>query len=146
MELKNKFNSFIRKESFFIRQEDIKKVISGDHEKLLDYKNNTAAKIYKYFIMDFYRPVVLIDYSREAYSYDLNQIRITFDRGLKKNETNLDDLFVSRNMSNVIDSKRVIMEIKFNNSLPSWIKNILQLPRFERCAISKYTLSRYIEG
>ncbi len=145
MELKNKFNNLIRKESFLIKHADIKKIISGDHEKLLDYKNNIAAKIYKYFIMDFYRPVVLIDYSREAYSYNLNQIRITFDRDLKKTETDIGDLFVNKKMSNVIDNRKIIMEIKFNNTLPIWIKNILQLPRFERCSISKYTLSRYIE-
>jgi len=96
--------------------------------------------------MDFYRPVVLIDYRREAYSYDLNQIRITFDRDLKKTETNLGDLFVNKRMSDVIDNKKIIMEIKFNKTLPIWIRNILQLPGFERCAISKYTLSRYIEG
>jgi VTC domain-containing protein len=146
MEIKNKFNNFIRKETFPIRHTDISKIISGDYGVLLNYKNAVAAKIYKDFLMDFYRPVVMIDYRREAYSYDLNQIRITFDRDLKKTETNLGDLFVNKRMSDVIDNKKIIMEIKFNKTLPIWIRNILQLPGFERCAISKYTLSRYIEG
>jgi hypothetical protein len=112
----------------------------------VDYKNNVATKIYKDFQMDFYRPVVLVDYRREAYSYDLNQIRITFDRDLKMTETGLDDIFARRKMSDVIDRRKIIMEIKFNNTLPVWIKKILQLSGFERCAISKYTLSRHMEG
>jgi hypothetical protein len=49
-------------------------------------------------------------------------------------------------MSDVLSSRKIIMEVKFNNTIPVWIKNILQLERFEWCAISKYTLSRYIEG
>ena len=145
MEIKGKFNNFIRKESFFLRKKDINKIISGDHEVLLEYENPAAMKIYKFFLMDFYSPVVLIDYRREAYSYDLNQIRITFDRCLRKTETGIDDLFVQKHMSGVLDDRKIIMEIKFNNTLPAWIKNILQLPRFERCSISKYTLSRYME-
>ena len=144
MEIKNKINNFIKKESFNIKHTDIYKIISGDSEVLLNYKNATAVKVYKYFQMDFYKPVVIIDYNREAYSFDLNQIRITFDRDLRKTETDLDDLFINKEMSDVSSKKKIIMEIKFNGNLPAWIKNILQLPRFERCAISKYTLSRFI--
>jgi len=146
MEIKNKYNNLIKKETFIIKHTDIERIISGDYAVLLDYKNNVATKIYKDFQMDFYRPVVLVDYRREAYSYDLNQIRITFDRDLKMTETGLDDIFARRKMSDVIDRRKIIMEIKFNNTLPVWIKKILQLSGFERCAISKYTLSRYMEG
>jgi SPX domain protein involved in polyphosphate accumulation len=145
MEIKGKFNNFIKKESFVLRKKDINKIISGDYGVLLEYGNPTAVKIYKEFLMDFYRPVVLIDYRREAYSYDLNQIRITLDSDLRKTETGIDDLFVKKEMSGVLGNRKIILEIKFNNALPGWIKNILQLPRFERCSISKYTLSRYIE-
>jgi len=49
-------------------------------------------------------------------------------------------------MSYVLNNNKIIMEIKYNSKIPAWIKNLLQLGRFERCAISKYTLSRYIEG
>jgi hypothetical protein len=146
MEIKNKYNNLIKKETFIIKHTDIERIISGDYAVLLDYKNNVATKIYKDFQMDFYRPVVLVDYRREAYSYDLNQIRITFDRDLKMTETGLDDIFARRKMSDVIDRRKIIMEIKFNNTLPVWIKKILQLSGFERCAISKYTLSRHMEG
>lgn len=147
MEIKSKFNNFIIKESFSINNKDANEIISGDYSSLLNYKNVIALKIYKEFFKDFYRPVIQIDYRREAYSYDLNQIRITFDSKLRKSEINIGDLFVNNyNMSHVLNNNKIIMEIKFNNTLPSWIKNLLQLPRFERCAISKYTLSRYMEG
>jgi len=147
MEIKSKLNNYIIKESFTINNKDAEKIISGDYEILLKYKNVSAIKIYRDFLKDFYRPVVLIDYWREAYNYDLNQIRVTFDMDLKKIEKNIGDLFISNyDMSHVLNNNKIIMEIKFNNTLPSWIKNLIQMPRFERCAISKYTLSRYMEG
>jgi len=147
LEIKSKLNNVIIKESVFIDIGDVKKIISGDYSCLLYYKNATANKIYYAFSRDYYRPVIIIDYKRDAYYIDLNNIRITFDRDIKKDEISLDDLFKSNlNMSDVLNNNKVIMEIKYNCKIPVWIKNLLQLGRFERCAISKYTLSRYIEG
>ena len=73
--------------------------------------------------------------------------RITFDKQLKKNEVNVYDIFNKNiEMEQVINSNKIIFEIKYNGILPFWIKKILQISRFESCAISKYTLSRYMEG
>jgi hypothetical protein len=147
LEIKSKINNVISKESALIVPQDVKKITSGDYSCLLEYKNHTANKIYGEFNKDYYRPVVIIDYIREAYYFELNNIRITFDRDIKKDEVNLNDLFENNtNMSDVLNNSKIIMEVKFNNTIPVWIKNLLQLERFERCAISKYTLSRYIEG
>ena len=147
LEIKNKFNSYIIKKSLAISTGDASEIISGNYDCLLNYRDAVALNIYKEFLKDFYRPVILIDYRREAYNYDLNQIRINFDSEIKKREINLNDLFIDdSNTSPVLDGNKIIMEIKFNGHIPTWIKNLLQLPRFERCAISKYTLSRYMEG
>ncbi len=147
LEIKSKINNVIFKESVIIIKTDIDKIISGDYDCLLYYRNSTAGKIYGEFTKDFYKPVIIIDYKRDAYYLDLNNIRITFDFNIQKEEINLNDLFnTDLNMSPVLYSNKIIMEIKFNIFLPSWVKNLLQLPRLERCAISKYTLSRYIEN
>lgn len=147
LEIKNKFNNYIIKKSLNINTDDANEIISGNYNNLLNYKDAVAVNAYKEFLKDFYRPVILIDYKREAYNYDLNQIRINFDSQIKKREINLSNLYINDNNTfPVLKNDKIIMEIKFNGCLPTWIKNLLQLPRFERCAISKYTLSRYMEG
>jgi hypothetical protein len=147
LEIKSKINNVILKESTFISAKDIKKIISGNYSCLLNYRNPIANKVYCEFNKDYYRPVIIIDYKRYAYYFDLNNIRVTFDRKIRKNEVDLDDLFKNYiDMSYVLNNNKIIMEIKYNHAIPVWIKNILQIQRFERCAISKYTLSRYIEG
>jgi hypothetical protein len=147
LEIKAKKNNLVFKDSVNIDFKDVSKIISGHYNCLLHYDNTTANKVYAEFLKDHYRPVVIIDYKRDAYYIDINNIRITFDSSLKKDETNL-NLFFNDNidMHDVLNNSKIIMEIKYNNIIPTWIKNLLQVPRFERCAISKYTLSRYFEG
>ena len=147
LEIKSKFNNIILKNSIVINSQDIKKIMSGDYECLLAYNNPTANKIYYEFTKDFYKPVIIIDYKRDAYHLDLNNIRITFDSDLKKDEVNLNSLFSNDlKMSPVLNNNKVIMEIKYDLTMPVWVRNVLQLSRFERCAISKYSLSRYLEN
>lgn len=145
LEIKTKMKDIIFKESTNIDFQDIRKIISGNYKCLLSYKNKTAEKIYYEFSKDFYKPVIIIDYKRDAWYLDLNNIRITFDSKIKKDEINLNELFDNnKNLSPVLRNSKIIMEIKYNGNIPSWIKKILQVPRLERCAISKYTLSRYL--
>jgi hypothetical protein len=146
IEIKSKINNIIIKDSAIIKAENVNKLISGDYSSLLNYNNPTTNKIYCEFTKDFYKPVVIVDYIRDAYNLDINNVRITFDSEIKKHEINLDSLFANNiDMSNVLNNNKIIMEIKYSGFIPSWLKNLLQVPRFERCAISKYTLSRYLE-
>jgi hypothetical protein len=147
LEIKNKHDNIIIKETLVIRSEDAEKITSGDYTCLLNYTDPVANKIYSEFNKDHYRPVIIIDFVRNACFYDFNDIRITFDRQLKKNEVSVYDIFEKNlEMDPVLSLNKIILEIKYNNILPLWIKNLLQVSRFERCAISKYTLSRFIEG
>ena len=146
IEIKNKKNTTIIKEGFLINNEDLIDLSKGSYDCLLKYDNQTARKLYYEFIKDYYKPVILIDYIREAYSYNINNIRITFDKKISKNEFDFTEIFrQDLEMHPVIDSRRIILEVKYDNFVPSWIKDLLQVSRFERCAISKYTLSRYFE-
>jgi hypothetical protein len=147
LEIKSKVNNIVLKETMLISKQDMEDIISGDYSCLLNSNNSIAKKIYYYFIKDYYKPVILIDYKREAYYFDLNKIRITFDKEIKKNEINPISLFKKDiNMSPVFNNFKIILEIKYTDSIPTWIKNLLQTPRFEKCAISKYSLSRYMEN
>lgn len=143
-EIKNKINGLIIKESASITGEEANNIIfNEDYDCLLRYKNKILNKIYLNFKKNYYRPVVVIDYIREAFIFFYNNVRITFDTELKKNEIDFNIFSNSMNMIPVLKNK-IIMEIKYNNSFPDWIKNTLKISSFEKCAISKYCLSRTI--
>lgn len=141
-EIKSKFNNSVVKETTVIRRMDAAEVQNMNYEVMMKYNNPVLNKAYQEFKKRHYRPVVMIDYFREAFTYDLNKIRIVFDKFLKSTSIQLDifhkDPFPTQKLKNGI----VIMEIKYNNFIPGFLKQILQIPSFERSAISKYCIGR----
>ena len=83
-----------------------------------------------------------MDYSRQAYVWDFNNLRIVFDRFLKSSTLQLDLFNEDSFPTSKIKKGIVIMEIKYNNFMPDFIKNILQISVFARSAISKYAIGR----
>ena len=141
-EVKRKFNDVVLKETAFISREDAKQIQSRNYEVLLKYKDSVLNKIYKEFKKQHYQPVLLVDYWREAYMLDFNNIRVVFDRFLKSSTLQL-DVFDSRTFTTRRLKRGIlIMEIKYNHFIPDFLKTLLQIPSFARSAISKYTIGR----
>jgi len=141
-EIKNRHNNQVFKESATISKESAYKIIEGEYSELLKYNNPILNKIYRKFSQKLYTPKVMVDYTRDAFVYDLFNLRITFDLNLKSNNTNFDIFDPDIHTVPVILEQKQILEIKYDTILPSFIQDILQIDAFERMAISKYTLSR----
>ena len=90
-------------------------------------------------------PVVIVDYTRETFVYPTENVRITFDKGLKTGLFST-DLF-SKDIFTVspLDTGREILEVKYNRFLPDFISELLNDTPTERSAISKYVLCRRFE-
>ena len=141
-EIKSKFNDCIVKETAIISREDAIEMQNMNYEVMLKYNNDVLNKAYKEFKKSPYYPVVLTDYLRDAFIGDFNKVRITFDRFLKSISLQLDLFEKDPLLIKQLRKEIVIMEIKFNNFMPEPIKQLLQLPSFERSAISKYCIGR----
>ena len=140
-EIKSKTDYTVTKETAIISRDDAEEIQKGNYEVMLKYKNKVLNKAYIEFRKRPYYPVVLVDYLREAFFYDANKIRVVFDRFLKSTPLHL-DLFADDIMMPQLKNDIVIMEIKYDNFIPMWIKQLLQIPSFERSAISKYVIGR----
>jgi len=141
-EIKNKLNNYMYKDTALVKMKDAQAIQQGDYEVLLDYDDPVLNKIYYNFKCDHYRPVVVNHFLRDAYCYDLNNIRITFDKYLEKDIVGLDIFDRNLSMGRIFPDEVIIMEIKYHHFIPEWLKPILQIPSFEKCAISKYCMSR----
>jgi len=139
-EIKNKLNDSILKETAIINRDDAKSFLNRDYKPLLRYNNLTLNRIYVEFQKMQFQPIVLIDYIREAFTWPINNIRITFDSKISQNPINLNIFDWKTQKAPVHDG--VIMEIKFEDNIPRWILNIFHTTPAVRSAISKYCLSR----
>jgi len=71
------------KETVTISSEDATSLISGNSSNLLDYHSSITNSVYKIMHHSLYRPTLLVDYEREAYTYPFDNIRITFDKNVR---------------------------------------------------------------
>lgn len=90
------------------------------------------------------KPVVRIRYLREAWENDTKQrVRITFDRQICYNiDTSINVLLKGGGWQyNDISLNRVILEIKFTEYYPEWIKRVVAYCNLQQESISKYATS-----
>lgn len=144
LEIKNRYDNYMLKETINITREDAIDIMKGNLDVLLKYNNKLANKIYYIMHNKLYIPSIIVDYNREAYTCPINSIRITFDKNLRASK-NIYSLFDKNiNTVKVFNEPKIILEVKYNNMLPKWIREILSIYNAERSSISKYCLSREI--
>jgi len=142
LERKNRIGQFINKESVSISREEYNKIISNDIDFLLESKKPLLVQFYFEIKQNLLSRDVIVDYTREAYVSDISNIRITLDKDLRTGLTNTDLFNKNAPSIKALDEPWMILEVKFNNFLPEYIKNIIQLGSNQRYAISKFVICK----
>lgn len=142
LERKRKNDNYVQKTSVTLSTDEAQQLIDGDTDMLLQHESPGARSIYFDLVRMYRRPVVLIDYMREAYTLPYNEVRITFDKAISASTTNLDMFDWSTETRQIQPNNIIIMEVKYNVALPSWFKDVFRFESATNAAISKYTLSR----
>ena len=145
LEKKEKIEGRCHKKSCKITVEEYNNIISGD---LTDLIFETGKKLVKELAIDMliynYTPKVIIDYERIAYVEEITNVRITFDMKISASyelENFLDGDYQS---FYVLPSGMNVLEVKFDDILPSHIRNIVESYRFTQGSFSKYYYGRKI--
>lgn len=144
IEIKNRVRNFVFKEGAALSREDALALSSGNKEVLLKSDHPTLNNVYYYMARDLYRPAVLVDYEREAYILPSEDIRITFDKNIRGSGVNFDLFSDAVHMTPAFDEDTMVMEVKFKEFLPEWIRGILNNFMGEPHPISKYCFSRIV--
>lgn len=146
LEIKNKYNNCMQKETANISRRDAIKLIEGDCNSLLAYNGITTNKIFAFMHQNYYRPIIIIDYEREAYLYGFHNIRVTLDKNLRA-ATNTNDIFNKDfSMIPVLNNDVYILEIKYDHMIPVFLLRVLSSFTAIKSQISKYCLGRNILG
>jgi hypothetical protein len=142
LERKRKHNHFVNKSSVTLTKDEANALIEGDCDFLLEKESDSARSIYFDFKRKYLRPTVIVDYDREVFLLDYNEIRVTFDKNLRVNTTDF-NLFSSEVVTQSLQRPdTIIMEVKFNVCLPSWFPTLLKFDAANAQAISKYCQGR----
>jgi hypothetical protein len=142
LERKTKIGQYSLKESTRITRGEADKIITGDF--------NFLAKSEDRFLRDFYlevrcnlmRPVVIVEYDREAYIHPIGNVRITFDTGLRT-ELGVTSFF-DRNICTmgILERPGIILEVKYDEVLPQYICGLFPNTIRPQVAVGKFAICR----
>lgn len=145
LECKHKSNGYIKKQSIGFSRKEYEKLMSGDRLFLLNRPEPFARRMYLEFAQRALKPAVIVDYTREAFVFPMEDVRVTFDKNVRTGLRSVDMFNAGIPTYPVIDDYGMVLEIKFNRFLPTYIRSLLQLEASQRSAISKYVLCRRFE-
>lgn len=145
LEKKEKVEGRCHKKSCKITVDEYNKIVSGD---VTDLVFETEKDLIKELAVDIlihnYKPKVIIDYERIAYVEEITNVRVTFDMKISASyelENFLDGDYQS---FYVLPSGLNVLEVKFDNILPSHIRNIVESYSLKQGSFSKYYFGRRI--
>lgn len=144
LEMKQKQGENQKKRSLRVTREDAQELAKGRPGCLLNYEDEFAEECYGLMNLLQYRPKSIVEYRRKAYIAKENKTRITFDQEMKATESNFDIFSRELLQYPVLDPYLVILEVKYNGFLLSYLKQLLSLEGKSPTSVSKYSLSRTV--
>jgi len=134
LEKKYKVNGLTNKTSVRITREDLERILS---DKININKNNDP--LLNEFIIkmktELLRPIIYIEYDRIPYVYKLGNVRITLDYNIRYSNK-FCDLFEQEKKVHYLNDK--ILEVKYNELIPDFIRFRLELNHLEQTSYSKF--------
>jgi hypothetical protein len=96
------------------------------------------------------RPRTIVDYEREPWILDAGTVRVTFDMDVRAAVGSFDIFDSTLPTISVLDPGKCIMEVKYTEFLPRFVRDILPDRASEFTAASKYSLcydkTRYLNS
>ena len=148
LECKSKFRDLISKRSVRITRDLAEQLISADPTGLESTASGLVSDPFREMRTNLLHPVVIVDYLREAYLHQAEEVRITFDMQLRSGLNSVDMFNPYLPTVPPFDHDEIILEVKYNQVLPPYIASLLTYALRDgacRSAISKYVYCRRFE-
>ena len=139
LENKEKIDDRISKTAAKITRADYDAILAGDFTVLSAYDNKLCKQVLTLHNSQGLTPKVIVEYYREAFTHPLSMVRITFDRLVAAGTNTLDMFDEKLNTAPVYPQREVILEVKYDNAFPMFLKQLLQNNGI-KLAVSKFVL------
>lgn len=86
-----------------------------------------------------WKPVVVVDYDRWAFTYPVGNVRVTIDMNVRTAPFQTDAFDKWLLTVPVLEPGEAVLEVKYDAFLPAPVRELLMGVTKQRCAVSKYT-------
>ena len=145
LERKEKIDSRCHKKSCNLTLDEYEKIVSGNITDIVyDTDKNLIKELARDIMLYNYVPKVIVDYERIAFVEEITNVRITFDTKISASY-DFDNFLNGDYIKYYIQpSNQNVLEVKFEDVLPSYIKKIVESYEFKQTSFSKYYYCRRI--
>jgi hypothetical protein len=141
LEKKSKLNGLGTKYSAPLTMEEAQKIVDGDIGWMMDSPHPLIQELYCKMRYQGMKPRTIVDYTREPYIYRPGNVRVTFDYGIRTG-LRATDFLDPACVTIPAGDAGIILEVKWDDFLPSIIRDAVQTPGRRVCAFSKYAQCR----
>ena len=141
LEKKSKINGLGSKQSANLSAEEAQKIVDGDFDWMLDCDRPLVQELYSKMMSQGLRPKTIVDYTREPFIFSAGNVRVTIDYNIRTGLYCTD--FLNPDCITIpAGNAPIILEVKWDEFLPSVIRDIVQLESRHTAAFSKYAACR----
>lgn len=141
LEKKSKINGLCKKEQTIITIEEAKQIANKEMETLLKSEKALVRELCYKMQSEGLEPKTIVDYIREPFVYAVGNVRVTLDYDIRTGLTSKD--FLNPNCVMVpAGDVPIILEVKWDQFLPSIIRDVVQVLGTQTSAFSKYAACR----
>ncbi len=142
LECKRKERDKTLKTSCLITKKQFDDILNGGNLNVFSETPEVLRKFIFLIKTELFKPSVIVEYDRTPFIYSVGNVRITLDMNIRT--SNSFDEFFEENIPTrqILQTGQHLLEIKYDEFLPSFIKEILQLNSLQRSTFSKYYLCK----
>lgn len=141
LEKKSKINGLCQKEQTQLSAVETQAISDCDMDMLRESVKPLVQELYLKMQTQGLQPKTIVDYTREAFVYAPGNVRVTLDYNIRTGITGTD--FLKNDCVTIpAGNVPVILEVKWDEFLPSVIRDIVQLNGRHSSAFSKYAACR----
>ena len=141
LEKKSKLNGLGSKQSTDLTADEVKMIISGDIGWMLKSERPLVQELYSKMKTQGLKPKTIVDYTREPFVYPAGNVRVTLDYDIRTGILST-DFFNEECLTVPVREQAVVMEVKWDEFLPTVIRDAVQLDGRRSTAFSKYAVCR----
>lgn len=141
LEKKSKLNGLCSKESTTLTKEEAQAIVEGRCNWMMDSDRELVRELYLKMRFQGLMPRTIVDYTREPFVYAPGNVRVTMDYDIRTGMQCTDFLNPDCVMVPAGDAQ-IILEVKWDEFLPSIIRDAVQLEGRRTSAFSKYAACR----
>lgn len=142
LELKRKENGKTLKQSCSLTYEQCERILHNQSIPIAKENPQVLNKFILQMQIAGLRPKIIVEYDREPFVYKSGNVRVTFDRNIRSSNAVCDFFEEHLNTRLIMPCGQQVLEVKYDEFLPNFIYNNIQIPNLRQTAFSKYYLCR----